>query len=83
MSKNKVFMATVIQKRNFRFYPIPQSKKGRSRKAKAKRLISVDDAIITTWMILAGLGYNKSENPDLVQTVENVFSTAPEAEEGE
>ena len=78
-----MFMATVTEKRNFRFYPIPQSKKGRPRKNKAKRLISVDDAIITTWMILAGLGYNKSENPDLVRTVENMFSTAPEAEEDE
>ena len=47
------------------------------------RLIEEADAIKTVWMILNGLGYLKEENPQLEQTVREVFATAPaiEAEE--
>ena len=38
------------------------------------------DAIETTWMILAGLGYQRADNPQLEQTVREVFATAPTTE---
>lgn len=41
------------------------------------RLIAEADAIETAWMILTGLGYRKEENPQLEQTVREVFATAP------
>ena len=41
------------------------------------RLIEEADAIETAWMILRGLGYFKEENPQLEQTVREVFATAP------
>ena len=44
------------------------------------RLIDADDAIETAWMILRGLGYLKEENPQLEQTVREVFATAPAIE---
>ena len=44
------------------------------------RLIAEDDAIKTAWMILRGLGYFKEENPQLEQTVREVFATAPTIE---
>ena len=44
------------------------------------RLIAEADAIETTWMILRGLGYLKEENPQLEQTVREVFATAPAIE---
>ena len=40
------------------------------------RLIEEADAIETAWMILRGLGYLKEENPQLEQTVREVFATA-------
>lgn len=44
------------------------------------RLIEEADAIETAWMILRGLGYFKEENPQLEQTVREVFATAPAIE---
>lgn len=44
------------------------------------RLIEEADAIETAWMILRGLGYLKEENPQLEQTVREVFATAPTIE---
>ena len=44
------------------------------------RLIEETDAIETAWMILRGLGYRKEENPQLEQTVREVFATAPAIE---
>jgi len=44
------------------------------------RLIEEADAIETAWMILRGLGYLKEENPQLEQTVREVFATAPAIE---
>ncbi len=44
------------------------------------RLIEEADAIETTLMILRGLGYLKEENPQLEQTVREVFATAPAIE---
>lgn len=44
------------------------------------RLIEEVDAIETAWMILRGLGYLKEENPQLEQTVREVFATAPAIE---
>lgn len=44
------------------------------------KYIEVSDAIETAWMILRGLGYLKEENPQLEQTVREVFATAPEIE---
>ena len=44
------------------------------------RLIEEADAIETAWMILRGLGYRKEENPQLEQTVREVFATAPTIE---
>ena len=41
------------------------------------KLIDVDDAIETVWMILAGLGYPREMNPQLEQTVKEVFATVP------
>ena len=43
------------------------------------KYISINDAIKTAWMILEGLGYPRRENPQLAQTVRNVFNTAPVA----
>ena len=43
-------------------------------------LIEEADAIETAWMILRGLGYFKEENPQLEQTVREVFATAPAIE---
>lgn len=42
------------------------------------KIITVDDAIETVWMILTGLGYPKEANPQLEQTVRDVFATVPE-----
>ena len=42
--------------------------------------IEETDAIETAWMILRGLGYLKEENPQLEQTVREVFATAPAIE---
>ena len=39
--------------------------------------IKTTDAIITTWMILRGMGYAAEDNPDMVKTVAAVFDTAP------
>lgn len=44
------------------------------------RMIVEDDAIETAWMILAGLGYRREENPQLEQTVREVYATAPKIE---
>lgn len=44
------------------------------------RLIVEDDAIETAWMILAGIGYRREENPQLEQTVREVYATAPTIE---
>lgn len=44
------------------------------------RLIEEADAVETAWMILRGLGYRKEENPQLEQTVREVFATAPTIE---
>jgi hypothetical protein len=44
------------------------------------RLIEEVDAAETAWMILRGLGYLKEENPQLEQTVREVFATAPAIE---
>lgn len=44
------------------------------------RLIEEADAIETAWMILRGIGYLKEENPQLEQTVREVFATAPAIE---
>lgn len=44
------------------------------------RLIVEDDAIETAWMILAGIGYRSEENPQLEQTVREVYATAPTIE---
>ena len=44
------------------------------------KYIEVSDAIETAWMILSGLGYLKEENPQLEQTVREVFATAPSAD---
>lgn len=44
------------------------------------KYIEVSDAIETAWMILKGLGYLKEENPQLEQTVREVFATAPAIE---
>ena len=44
------------------------------------RMIEEADAIETAWMILRGLGYRKEENPQLEQTVHEVFATAPAIE---
>ena len=44
------------------------------------RLIVEDDAVETAWMILAGLGYRREENPQLEQTVREVYATAPTVE---
>lgn len=44
------------------------------------RLIVEDDAIETAWMILAGLGYRREENPQLEQAVREVYATAPTIE---
>ena len=44
------------------------------------RLIEEVDAVETAWMILRGLGYLKEENPQLEQTVREVFATAPAIE---
>ena len=44
------------------------------------RLIEVVDAAETAWMILRGLGYLKEENPQLEQTVREVFATTPTIE---
>ena len=44
------------------------------------KYIEVSDAIETTWMVLRGLGYRKEENPQLEQTVCEVFATAPSAD---
>lgn len=44
------------------------------------RLIAEYDAIETAWMILAGLGYRREENPQLEQSVRDVFATAPAIE---
>ena len=41
------------------------------------KYIQLDAAIETTWMILEGLGYQKTENPQLAKTVEDVYATAP------
>lgn len=43
-------------------------------------LIEEADAIETAWLILRGLGYFKEENPQLEQTVREVFATAPAIE---
>jgi len=42
--------------------------------------IKTTDAIITTWMILRGMGYAAEDNPDMVKTVSAVFDTAPAAD---
>jgi hypothetical protein len=39
------------------------------------RLIDAADAVETTWMILEGLGYRRVENPQLEQTVCEVYAT--------
>jgi len=39
-------------------------------------LVDVDVAIETAWMILEGLGYRRDENPQLEQTVREVYATA-------
>lgn len=44
------------------------------------RLIEEADAVETAWMILRGLGYLKEENPQLEQTVREVFATTPAIE---
>ena len=44
------------------------------------KLITVSDAIKTTWMVLKGLGYIPEDNEQLVVTVEDVFNTAPVVE---
>lgn len=44
------------------------------------RLIEEVDAVETVWMILRGLGYLKGENPQLEQTVREVFATVPAIE---
>ena len=44
------------------------------------RLIEETVAIETVWLILRGLGYFKEENPQLEQTVREVFATAPAIE---
>lgn len=44
------------------------------------RLIEETDAVETAWMILRGLGYLKGENPQLEQTVREVFASAPAIE---
>lgn len=44
------------------------------------RLIEEVDAVETAWMILRGLGYLKEENPQLEQTVREVFATTPAIE---
>lgn len=41
------------------------------------KYITIEDAIETCWMILAGLGYKKEENYELRDTVEKVFHTTP------
>lgn len=42
--------------------------------------ISRDAAIKSTWMILEGMGYPRSENRSLERTVEAVFQSAPAAD---
>ena len=42
--------------------------------------ISRETAIKSTWMILVGMGYPKSENGSLGRTVESVFKSAPAAD---
>ena len=42
--------------------------------------ITKADAIKTTWMILEGLGYRKSDNVELQKTVSDVFDTCPSKE---
>ena len=43
----------------------------------SNELITVEVAIKTTWMILNGLGYFEYCNPQLADTIEKVFETAP------
>ena len=47
---------------------------------KESKYISVEDAVKTAWMILGGLGYAFNENPQLKETVQSVFDTAPAAD---
>ena len=42
--------------------------------------ISREAAIKSTWMILEGMGYPRSENRSLEKTVEAVFKSAPAAD---
>ena len=42
--------------------------------------ISREAAIKSTWMILEGMGYPRSENRSLERTVESVFKSAPAAD---
>ena len=42
--------------------------------------ISREAAIKSTWMILEGMGYPRSENRSLERTVEAVFKSAPAAD---
>lgn len=42
--------------------------------------ISREAAIKSTWMILEGMGYPRSENRSLERTVEAVFQSAPAAD---
>ena len=41
------------------------------------KYISLENAIKTAWMILDGLGFHQSSNPELIETVNKVFDTAP------
>ena len=45
-----------------------------------EKYIAKTNAIITTWMILRGMGYAAEDNPDMVKTVAAVFDTAPAAD---
>lgn len=47
---------------------------------KRSEYISRDAAIKSTWMILEGMGYPRSENRSLERTVEAVFQSAPAAD---
>ena len=44
------------------------------------KYISHETAIKSTWMILEGMGYPRSENRSLERTVEAVFKSAPAAD---
>lgn len=44
------------------------------------KYISQETAIKSTWMILEGMGYPRSENRSLERTVEAVFKSAPAAD---